>query len=272
MTNKIKVDLTGVPKTLLLPLLGRAQFSKQPYSPIHDERAIQLVASLDYDFNDLLQQVGQSTLFWMARAYHFDQAIKHHIQQVPKSLIVNLGAGLETAFYRVDNGQLIWVDLDLPQVIALRQTLLPPPDRVLYLAKSILDTGWMDDVKAYGIPPFFFAGGLFMYFTEDQVKLIFETMAKRFPGSELIFDTISKKALVYANQMLHKSHMDAQLQWGLDSGHELERWSSRIKLVDAIPYFQGIKTKFPFPFLTRVKMFFYDFMKSHGIVHIKFTE
>lgn len=38
--EKISIDLTGVPQTLLLPLLGRALFSQESYSPLHDERAV----------------------------------------------------------------------------------------------------------------------------------------------------------------------------------------------------------------------------------------
>jgi len=63
--------------------------------------------------------------------------IKH-----PRASVVNIGAGLDTTFYRVDNGLIHWYDLDLPAVFDIRRRLLPEPDRVTYIAKSFLDPSW----------------------------------------------------------------------------------------------------------------------------------
>lgn len=128
--QKSDVQLTGVPQTLLLPLLSRARFSQESYSPIQDPLAIQLVESINYNFSELEKHLGNSTLFFLARAYHFDQAIKNYLKKNPNGKIVNLGAGLETAFSRVDNQKLTWIDLDLPEVIELRKNLLPESNRV----------------------------------------------------------------------------------------------------------------------------------------------
>ena len=82
------------------------------------------------------------------------------------------------------------------------------------------------------------AGGFLMYFTENQVKSLLLKMAKNFPQSELIFDSIPIKGIKYANRMLDQAKMsNAILQWGLDYGVELENWSTNIKLVSQIPYF-----------------------------------
>ena len=63
--------------------------------------------------------------------------------------MIDLGAGLDTAFYRVDNGLIYWYDLDLPSVIQLRSELLPvpEPDRVTYITKSLFDPAWFTEVK-----------------------------------------------------------------------------------------------------------------------------
>src|SRR3990167_403651 len=273
MQEKIAIDLEGVPKTLLLPLLGRAQLSQKSYSPIRDPRAVELVEALDFDFDELLVQVGESSpLWWVARAYHFDHAIKDFLRYYPKATIVNLGAGLDTMFYRVDNGKLTWVDLDLPEVMALRTTLLPPPPRVHYLATSALDTSWFAEVKRWGNPVFFVAGGLIFYFTEDQAKQLLLQLAENFPRAELIFDTSSKKGMSYANNMLENANMaEARLQWGMDDPKILTTWSEKIQLLSSIPWFKRIKVKYRFPVLQRFKMFMCDFSYKHAIVHIRFA-
>lgn len=274
MHDKKKIDLTGVPQTLLLPLIGRAKYSKMPYSPIYDDKAIQIVESLYYDFDRLLnvKNVKQTTLFWIARAYHFDNAIKNYLKDYPAATIVNLGCGLDTTFHRINNGRLSWVDIDLPDVIKLRNDLLAPTNQEKYIMKSILDFSWIEEVKQQGKDVFFFAGGVFMYFTHEQVKSIFTTMANHFPGANLIFDNISPKGLQYANKMLQDSDMkDAVLQWSIYNGKELEAWSPKIKVFEQMPYFKEIKKKYKFPISAKLIMYYYDWEHKNGIIHLKFA-
>lgn len=274
MNKQIDIDLKGVPQTLLLPLIGRAKYTQESYSPIRDEKAVELVNMLNYDFEHLLNvpHVRQTTLFWMARAYQFDEAIKAYLKKYPDAVIVNLGCGLDTAFNRVDNGQLTWVDIDLPDVIDLRETLLPPSERNIYIKSSVMDYSWMDKVKALGSHIFFYAGGLFMYFTENEIKSLFLTMSNEFPNAHLIFDNISPKGLKSANDMLKKSGMtDALLQWSLYNGKVLEEWSPKIKIVEQHGYFKNIKNRYSFPLTSKFMMYFYDLFHKSGIIHVKFT-
>ena len=271
--KKIDFNLTGVSQTLLLPLLARAKFSQFPNPPLYDAQAIKLIEKIDYDFNQLFASVGYATSIWMiARAYQFDAAIKVYLQRHPKAVIVNLGAGLDTTFYRVDNGQLTWLDIDLPQVIDLRKTLLPVPDkRVHYLAYSLLDSNWIDAVKKFGEHIFFVAGGLFMYFPKAQAQSLLVTMANKFPQAELIFDAIPSASLAYVNAILEAANIvNAKLQWGLDYGYELERWSGNIKLISQLPYFNSLSFRHHFPFVTRLRMLLFNLYKRGGIIHVKF--
>lgn len=270
--KKVDIDLEGVPKTLLLPLLGRAKFSQFPNPPIYDEQALKLIEILNYDFDELFRETGYSaSMWWIARAYQFDVAIKHYLKKHPDAVIVNLGAGLDTTFYRVDNGRLTWVDLDLPEVILLRKKLLPAVERVQCINKSLFDLSWMSDLKQLGDKFFFVAGGLFMYFTEEQVKSLLLTMAREFSQAELVFDAIPKGGIKHANKMLDKTKMSqAILKWGLDNGRDIEKWSPDIKFVSQITYFNAIKSKYYFPYFIRLQMFFYDLFEKGGIIHLKF--
>jgi len=273
MQNRTDIDLKGVPQTLLLPLIGRAKLSQEKYSPIKDEKAIELVNTLNYDFEKLLTIaiVKQTSLIFMARAYQFDEAIKTYLKKYPDAVIVNLGCGLDTTFHRIDNGHLTWVDIDFPNVMDLRERLLPPTQRQIYIKSSVLDYSWMDKVKSLGTNFFFFAGGLFMYFTNDQVKSLFTTMANQFPNANLIFDNIPLRKLKSANVMLQKSGMkDALLQWSIADGKKLEEWSPKIKLSYQYGLFKNIKGKYPFPLTHQLWMYYTDFLDKSEIVHLKF--
>jgi len=131
--DKIKVSLSGVSETLLFCLWGLAQVSKRYRSLSNDEKAIELVEKIDYDFStsaipfeDILSNISLEgglpllSLF-TSRAKQFDDKAKAYIAEHRRASVVNIGAGLDTTFYRVDNGLMHWHDLDLPAVIDVRK-------------------------------------------------------------------------------------------------------------------------------------------------------
>jgi O-methyltransferase involved in polyketide biosynthesis len=205
--DKVKVQLSGISQTMLGCLWGRAQLSKNYGSLFYDEKAMELVERIDYDFSTSddvpfsgiwfnishklnLPEFGLFTL----RARQFDEKLKTYITEHPRASVVNIGAGLDTTFYRVDNGLIHWYDLDLPPVIAIRRRLVPEPDRVAYIAKSFLDASWCKDIRYTADGVFVIAGGVFHFFEESQVKQFFSMLADNFDGSEIVFNVISRSA------------------------------------------------------------------------------
>jgi O-methyltransferase involved in polyketide biosynthesis len=209
--DKAKVRLSGISQTMLACLWGRAQLSKRYSSLFYDEKAIELVEKIDYDdlstsddgplqglelsffriFSKLdLPEFGLITL----RARQFDEKVKAYIKEHPRASVVNIGAGLDTTFYRVDNGLIHWYDLDLPAVIDVRRQLLPEPDRVTYIARSIFDPSWCTDVKHTEDGVFVIAGGVLHFFEESQVKQFFSMLADNFHDGEIVFNVMSRSA------------------------------------------------------------------------------
>ena len=120
----------------------------------------------------------------------FDEVTKKFLEENPDSAIVNLGCGLDTRFARVDNGLVLWYDLDLPEVIEIRKKFFQETERVKFIAKSVLDFSWVDEILK-NKKTLFLAAGLLPYFTEAEVKSIIRTLKNNFPNSELLFEAIS---------------------------------------------------------------------------------
>jgi O-methyltransferase involved in polyketide biosynthesis len=201
--GKITVKLSGVSASMLRCLWARAQLSKEYSSLFYDEKAVELVEKIDYDFStsDMpfegimfnISRKGNVPEFGLftLRAKQFDEKAKAYIAEHSRASIVNIGAGLDTTFYRVDNGLIHWYDLDLPAVIELRKQLLPEPDRVTYIAKSLLDPSWCADINTeHGV--FMIAGGIFMWFEKSQVQQFFSMLADNFPDGEIVFNVLSR--------------------------------------------------------------------------------
>jgi O-methyltransferase involved in polyketide biosynthesis len=186
---RIRPGLTGVPETLLLTL--RAQAAREPGGRFRDPKAIELVGAIDYPFAESFPQSGKRNGLIALRAAVFDREIEEFLREHPTGTIVALGEGLETHFWRVDNGQAQWLTVDLPESAELRTKLLPPGDRQRILACSALDFRWMDEVDPANAV-LIIAQGLLMYLEREQVHGLLAACAERFPGGGIVFDAIPK--------------------------------------------------------------------------------
>jgi O-methyltransferase involved in polyketide biosynthesis len=188
MTEKIKVELDGVPGTLLWNLYHRAAEARRPDAVLEDPWAVDLVDLIDFPF----ERFGEPRMAqWHAlRVLCFDRAIGRFLRAHPESMVVALGEGLETQFWRVDNGRMRWLTVDLPETVEVRRRLLPDdPPRRRTLPASALDLGWMDEVDP-GDGVLITTQGLLMYLQPDEVKSLIAACAERFPGGTLLFDAI----------------------------------------------------------------------------------
>ena len=186
-TEKVTVELDGVPETLLWTLYQRAVEARRADAVIRDPEAVALVDAIDYPFE---RSFGSSFGQWQAlRARCFDEALLHFLDSHPEGTVVALGEGLETQFWRIDNGSVRWLSVDLPEAIALRDRLLPGSSRLRTVACSALDERWMEYVDGpRGV--LVTAQGLLMYFDRAEVHRLIATCAERFPGDKLVFDAV----------------------------------------------------------------------------------
>jgi O-methyltransferase involved in polyketide biosynthesis len=232
----MSVELSSLEKTSVVPLWHRAQASKAHPELLNDVKAIELVNHLDYDFSIFEQRFTVEDSFRSAaRARQFDDKLRAYISTHPDASIMNLGAGLDTAFYRVDNGSIEWYDLDLPNVIALRKQLLPETDRVKYIAKSLFDMSWCADIDHTDNGIFIVAKGILWFFEEAEIKSFFSSLADALPGAELICEACSTLGASIVNDSLKSVDMDVEVKWELGDARVITQWDGRLKLIDQTP-------------------------------------
>lgn len=216
MKVKTRIDLEGVPETLLWNLYHRAVEARRPDAVLHDPRAAELVDAIDYPFRDRFGAGGQAQ--WQAlRAACFDGAVRAFLQDHPAGTVVALGEGLETQFWRVDNGRVRWVTVDLPETVDVRRRLLPDGPRQQTFAGSALDLRWMDEVDpSRGV--LLTAQGLLMYLQPVEVAELVAACAERFPGAALVFDAIPRwfSARTLRGEMRAGGYTSPPMPWALE--------------------------------------------------------
>ncbi len=273
MSAKYDIQLGDVQETLLLPLTARVLESKKEDGILHDPKSVEISQRINFDFKKTgrdISEIGVAGL--VARALKFDHYIKDFQTKHPYGKILTLGVGLDTYFYRCDNGTNIWYDLDLPDSIELREKLLPvPSERVYYIRKSLFDTTWIDDIGSIEVGLLILAPGVFPYFEEDEIKSLLNQIAPRLRGAEIVFDVISQLGILLVNTKIHEAGMkNANLKWGIIEVGDIERWNDNLELVEAQPFFKDISDLKRYDLINKVVMKINDFLSISQVVKLKF--
>ncbi len=190
---RLKVALEGVPETTLWTLYHRARDGARPGSKLHDPKAAELVEALDFPFAERFGGLATGMEGYLGeRALTFDREVLGVLASDPDAVVVALGEGLETQFWRVDNGRVRWFTVDLPETAAIRQQLVgdDPPRRRLF-AGSALDDTWFDALDAQPTDRVVVvAQGLLMYLPPREVAALIARCAERFRRGVFLFDTV----------------------------------------------------------------------------------
>lgn len=167
----------------------------------------------------------------------------------------------------MDNGLLTWVDLDLPDVIALRRQFIPENERRKFLPASLTEEGWLETIKVNG-NVLFLAAGVFYYFEEAAVSTLFLRLLDKFPNSEILFDVSSPIGVRVANKkVVESSGLDekSHLIWGVNDIRDILDWDSRIQLIKTHFYFKskvrGLRNK--------LMGMLSDYLKIQYMVHLR---
>lgn len=230
--KRCHIEKNTVQETLVIPLYGRKVCSERYPDLYRDPEACALMDRIDYDFSALAEKsrgvmyqfgflevaMRQTDLAWEVRDY-----LRTH----PRAAVVNLGCGLDCTGRQCDNGTCRIYNLDFPDVIALRDELLPAWEREENIPCDLNDTAWFDRIDAGG-GAVFFAAGVFYYFLTDRVRALVTAMEKSFPGGRLVFDAANRRAvrLMLKTWLKTAEIRDVGAYFAVsDSEKELSAWS-----------------------------------------------
>lgn len=255
MMEKIKIEKNTVMETLVMPLYGRAIFSKKYPSLFQDRSAEDMVEKIDYDFGKLSFS-EHSMLVWAMRKKFMCERAKRYLKDYPNATVVNLGCGTDESFSLIDNGRCHFINLDLPDIIEARKQLMNLREREKNVAISAFDIRWFDEVETKPEDGLFvISAGMLMYFTEEKIKPLFCALAQRFPGGRICFDAANQKGLDKSNKIIKKSgNKGAFVVFAVENAKQLFTvWSSDFSEVitfDRLP--EEIKKAKQLPLFSRM--------------------
>jgi O-methyltransferase involved in polyketide biosynthesis len=226
-------DLTPVELTAFVTQYARAVDSRWPRPILGDTLAADVVDKIDYDFGGLgvpASAIRQTAL----RAKLLDDRIRDFIAEHPDAVVVDLGAGLATPMQRVAPPPSVdWYNVDLPNVIALREQVVPAEDHAHSVAASLADDTWTDQIPA-DRPTFLIADGLLAFVPESLLINLFRRIPEYFRGGEVAINDYGRVgALNIAAMKVVFSAVGSQwIYRGFSDARTPERWSPRLQLVE----------------------------------------
>ena len=196
---KYKIEKNTVQETLIIPLYARKMCSELFPNLYRDETSARLIDRIDYDFTKVAEKSEsfmQKFGFLEVGVRQNDLAfeVRDYLKTHPNASVVNLGCGLDNTGRHCDNETCKIYNLDFPDVIAVRNELLPVGAREKNIPCDLNNTEWFEKIDASD-GAVFFASGVFYYFRNEQVKSFVRAMAKAFPNGRLVFDSAGKTAV-----------------------------------------------------------------------------
>lgn len=258
--KKSPFSISDVSSTMLITLYARARESVSRNPIITDPKAVEMIEIIKKELADSENPIHKKILnnnynpklaVTMAlRSRRFDQYVSDFLLKYPEGIVINLGCGLDTRFYRIDNGKVIWYDIDFPEVIDLRKRFMEENSRHFFIGKSILDREWLAEVRTGG-PFLILAEGVFMYLTEPDVKGLFSIIWSDLGSAEIVCEVTNR----YWVDKMKSSYMQwkfkrqlgmsggAVFTFGIPYSRYFEEWSRDYQFLDEWTYFDDREKK-----------------------------
>jgi len=258
--KKQDFSISEVSSTMLITLYARARESTNRNPIITDPKAVEMIEIIKKEIagsdNPIHKKILKDSynpklaVTMALRSRRFDRYVSDFLSKYPKGTVINLGCGLDTRFYRIDNGTVIWFDIDFPEVIELRRRFMEENSRHFFIGNSVLNPDWFSEVKTGG-PYLILAEGLFMYLTEAEVRELFTSIQRELGSAEIVCEVTNRYWVDKMNNSWMKWKFRRQLgmtggavfSFGVPDSRYFESWNPKYVFLDEWTYFDDHEKK-----------------------------
>ena len=240
---KEKVNVTGVPETMIQTLYARAKESMKPNAKIKDDMAAEIVSQLDYDFSNA-DKDGAMSSGVIARTIVLDEMVGQYLTKHPKTVVVNIACGMDTRCYRMKGKYLRWYHVDLPEAMEVRERFLTEDGPIYQIAKSAIDASYIDDITYEGEDVLVVIEGLSMYLKEADIRQIFAIIDQAFPKAMVLIEVMSPFVVKHIKEKSIEES-NAKFTWGIKNGKLLEQMVPSFTYKKEVSLVEGMKKLMP---------------------------
>ncbi|WP_105903011.1 class I SAM-dependent methyltransferase [Vibrio gangliei] len=136
-----------VPSDLLQPLWLRSRESLIDDGLVYDPIAARACQRCHLSDECLSGDIDQKQLLHVTLTQLCDMEVARFLKHHPNAWIINVGAGLDTRFYRLDNGLCHWIEVDVDETLLWRQRLFHHSERYTMMCGSVPDMSWLEQIR-----------------------------------------------------------------------------------------------------------------------------
>ena len=246
--------LSDVSETALVTLRARVIEAKKKGPVLEDDvgqeclnslRSLLPVETQNRIFNRKLSSV--LTRYIALRSRKYDSYARTFIKENPDGMVVSLGCGFDTRYWRVSKQDWRYVEVDLPQVIEAKKEILGNKLDYLVIGCSILEERWIEEILTFqNDNVLFLAEGLFMYLPQQEVESTFKKLSESFSRSSIVFEVVKKKYTKGIWKKIVEAKMKRALgteagssyQFGVHNSSDIESYGEGIEVVEEWSYFE----------------------------------
>ena len=193
--------MTGVNKTLYIPLYGKAYVSRKGII-LSDKKAEELWSAEGKN----IPLKGKSRSKWLAyymgmRSAVYDCWLKEQLAALTGAAVFHIGCGLDSRVERVGTNGHQWYDIDFPEVIEERRRWYSETDEYHMIGSDATDIRWLEQIPKYE-NAFIVMEGVCMYMKLNELSDLFAAMNRHFGSVSILMDcytTAGAKATEYKN-------------------------------------------------------------------------
>ncbi len=249
---ELNININDISETAFLTLQCHAIDAQSAAPILNDQSSVNTLNVLKEYFlesgsalhkNLFLNKVKPNLVtYTVLRARKYDRYITEFIEKYPDAAIVNIGCGLDHRFERVNNGNISFFDLDLPDIMNIKKQLFPEQANYHQISQSVFDLDWIDKIEAKHI--MLAAEGVFMYCHEQDVKRLFLALQEKLNNPEIVFEVFSskwltgwrKKLMGFKLRKALKLGAGTTFKFGIPDSDAIVHWNPGFRLVDDWSY------------------------------------
>jgi methyltransferase (TIGR00027 family) len=194
----------------------RARETERPDAVFRDPFARRLAGDRGEEIAKAFPFHEKHAWSWITRTYAFDSIIREQLAH-GAGLVVNLAAGLDARPYRMDlPSSLQWVEVDLPEILDYKETILgdeTPKCRLERVRLDLSDTATRRELFASlgsrSRNALIISEGLLAYLSEEEVGTLAEGLAHVDSFQRWVFDIASPGLLEMVRKNTHSQFDDA---------------------------------------------------------------
>ena len=243
------MNISEVSRTAILPLLCRAVKSEMNDPTFDDPMAVLCLERL---LSISSEEEKKRILSWRKKytginkrdlkarimtVRSFDNIASQFISDHPGCTVINIACGFDTRFWRIESDMCKYIELDLPEMIALKREILKDHLNYELIGCSVLDTSWIDKVTSSGNSNFLLlAEALFYYLPKHDVTRILQVISQKFERSQLVLEMAPEKYTrgLWKRLIQLESrawNIDVSIVSGFNDPQEIESYANSFKVI-----------------------------------------